>query len=144
MNWTPPKSIPGENCFFPSDSCEPSTLYGWDDVDGWQDVPMPDIRNDWKKASSDGQLTGCGLHKNFTYDELCELEKSLSERRIMAGVPTPDVIEYYEAQKKTQYKHKRNFTARTTLDTEESLKALKERLKREILKELLEELKDGI
>jgi hypothetical protein len=43
-------------------------------TDLFEDLPMPDVRRDWKQAAESNSPKGCGLHKNFTYDELCELE----------------------------------------------------------------------
>ena len=108
----------------------------------FEDLPMPDIRNDWKQSSS---LHGCGLHKNFTFNELCELEESLCERRILADVPTPDVIEFKNRQSKHKYNYKRNFPKIENVakeEEQESFKSLKEKLKKELLKELLDEIKN--
>lgn len=114
------------------------------------DIPMPDVRSDWKTAKAEDKLGGCGLHKNFTYEELCDLEESLFQRRLLADVPTPDVIEYHEQlKKKTQFKaKKRRFQAsakdeapEVEFNKEELAKEIKEKLKAEVLKELLAEIK---
>ena len=124
---------------------------GRDDVtatsDEYVDFPMPDVRSDWRTANQNNKLGGCWLHKNFTYEELCGLEESLFQRRVLADVPTPDVQEYHERLKRqTQFKAKRCFKAveqpkECEASRDEVAKEIKERLKAEVLKELLAELK---
>lgn len=113
------------------------------------DIPIVDVRHEWKTAKANNAVGGCGLHKNFTYEDLCELENSLFERRLLAGVQTPDVVEYLDEQKKhTKHRIKRSFkkVEETPAEPEvkaDGLKELKEKLKKEIMKELLDELKGG-
>lgn len=129
------------------DALKPTGETTWSG-DSYLDAPMPDVRNDWKNAKENGTVGGCGLHKNFSYEELCALEESLFERRLLAGVPTPDVLKHLEDQGKGyKYTRKRAFKkeepkpAEPTATKEEITKELKENLKQEVLKELLAELK---
>jgi hypothetical protein len=118
--------------------------------DEYLDIAMPDVRKEWSSAKQNNTLGGCGLHKNFTYDDLCDLEESLFQRRLLADVQTPDVLEHYERLKKqTQFKSKRRFkpaeqpeeAREAEVSRDEIAKEIKEKLKAEVLKELLAELK---
>ena len=137
MSWDTPNLLEKKTCEM--------TRIPHDDEDGY---PMPDVRNEWKTSKENNALGGCGLHKNFTYEDLCELEESLFQRRLLAGVPTPDVLKHLEDQGKShKFTRKRAFKkeepkpAEPTATKEEITKELKENLKQEVLKELLAELK---
>jgi hypothetical protein len=112
-------------------------------TEGWVDMPDVDIRREWAAANENNELKGCGLHRDFSYDEIASLEESLRNQRIMADVPTPDVLEWKEKHGKTPYRHRKPCFANSyeAEEKEESIASLKKKLKQEILKELLEELK---
>lgn len=103
------------------------------------DIAMPDIRQNWQAANESKELHGCGLHKNFNYEELCSLESSLRERRILADVPTADVVEFKEQKKKVHRFTSERIFGKTKKKADELIE-LKDQLKKEIMKELAAEL----
>jgi hypothetical protein len=128
----------------------PQTDYEWPGMD----VPVPDVRKEHVAAAEKGELRGCGLHKNFSYEDIVGVQESLRQRRILTGVPTPDVIEFYRDKDgdnilpledlshvggRTQYRY--GDVQKTLLQAcEYEMYDIKDRLREELKHELMSEL----
>jgi hypothetical protein len=73
-------------------------------------VEMIDIRKEWKQTNEKGKLTGCGIHRNFTFDDIFSLKNSLKEIRSMAGLD--------EAKEENNNKKKKKHFCSQTEDTD--------------------------